>query len=479
VKQLFEHTATELAALIAGGEASSREVVEAHLARIEQVNGAVNAITFVLADSALAAADAADAATAAHRTDAARRDDTAGRGLPRRPLHGVPFTVKENIDCLGSPTTQGVPLLRNAMPRRDAPVVARLRAAGAIVLARTNLPEFGLRLSTDNPLYGPTLNPWNPHLTPGGSSGGEAVALATGMTPLGLGNDLGGSLRNPAYCCGVAALKPTTGRIPRASSLPPLDFGAASQLMAVDGPLARSVADLRLALSLLAGRDIRDPRSVDAPLRGPEPATRRAALVTSLTEGEIPAETVVEIARAGRLLEAAGWQVEEAEPPELELVTQTWLDLIATDFAVMMPGLRAFVSGPVYDYIMDVCAQADLQSTSNSEIHATRSRLTRLWSEFFVRYPVCVGPTWTQLPWPVDADLAPATGMGLVRDTVRFITPGNVLGLPSVALPTGVVAGLPTGIQIYADLWREDLCLEAAEIVEAGVDAPTPIDPLR
>ena len=212
---------------------------------------------------------------------------------------------------------------------------------------------------------------------------------------------------------------------------------------------------------------------------GPSRRRRRAALVTSLTGGEIPAETVVAIRRAGQLLEAAGWQVEEAEPPELEQVTQTWLDLIATDFTAMLRGMRAYVSKPVCDYMTDVCAQADLENTSNSEIHATRSRLTRLWSEFFVRYPVCVGPTWTQLPWPVDADLAPATGIGLVRDTVRFITPGNVLGLPSVALPTGVAAGLPTGVQVYADLWREDLCLAAAELIEAGVDTPTPIDPLR
>ena len=461
MKKLFERTATELAALIASGETSSREVVEAHLARIAQVNDSVNAITIVLADGALAAADAAD------------------RGPVRGPLHGVPFTVKENIDCLGSATTQGVPALRGAMPWRDAPAVARLKAAGAIVLGRTNLPEFGLRLATDNPLHGATLNPWNPHLTPGGSSGGEAVALATGMTPLGLGNDLGGSLRNPAYCCGVAALKPTTGRIPRASSLPPLDFGAALQLMAVDGPLARSVADLRLALSVLAGRDIRDPRSVDAPLHGPAPAVRRAALVTRLTEGEIPAETSAEIRRAGQLLEGAGWQVEEAEPPELELVSDTWLDLVATDFSVMMPGLRALVSKPLYDHMMELCALGGARGTPNSEFHAPRSRLTRLWSEFFVVYPVVVGPTWTQLPWPADADLEPGAGLRLVRDTVRFITPGNVMGLPAVALPTGVAAGLPTGIQIYADLWREDLCLEAAEIVEAGVDTPTPIDPLR
>jgi amidase len=454
-------SATELAALIASGDVSSREVVEAHLARIDDVNGYVNAITVVLSEAALAAADAAD------------------RGAAKGPLHGVPFTIKENIDCIGSATTHGVAALESSMPWRDAPVVSRMKAAGAIPLGRTNLPEFALRLCTDNPLRGPTLNPWNPCLTAGGSSGGDAAALATGMTPFGLGNDLGGSLRNPAYCCGVAALKPTGGRIPRAGSIPPLDFGWAMQTMAVEGPMARSVADLRLGLSVLAGRDIRDPRSVDAPLQGPAPVTRRAALVLQIPGAEMPAETTAEIERAGQILADAGWEVEEAEPPELELVTETWLKLLAIDFSVLMPRLRPIVSTRLYEYMMTLCRMNDVRDMPNSEIHAARSRLTRLWSEFFVRYPVAVGPTWTQLPWPVDADLEPGTGLQLVLDTVRFITPGNVLGLPSVALPTGAVDGLPTGIQIYADLWREDLCLEAAEIIEGGVDRPTPIDPLR
>jgi amidase len=461
--RLYELSASQLAALIASGEVSSREVVEAHLARIDAVNGYVNAVTLVLAESALAVADAADAAAA---------------GIARGPLHGVPFTVKENIDCVGSPTTQGVPALKDSMPWRDAPVVERMRAAGAIVIGRSNLPEFALRLDTDNPLRGRTLNPWNAALTAGGSSGGEAAALATGMTPFGLGNDLGGSLRNPAYCCGVAALKPTAGRIPRAGCIPPLDFGWALQTMAVEGPMARSVADLRLGLAVLAGRDIRDPRSVDAPLRG-APAARRAALVTRIPGVELPPVTVAAIDRAGQILAAAGWEVEPAEPPELDLVTETWLSLLSIDIAALLPGLRPIITDPLARYMTDLCWMNDILDVPNSELHATRSRLMRIWSAFFAQHPVVIGPTWTRLPWPIDADLQPEDGVQLVLDTVRFITPGNVLGLPSVALPTGVADGLPTGIQIYADLWREDLCLEAAEIVEAGVERPTPVDPVE
>jgi amidase len=464
MSRLYGLSAAELAALIDSGEVSSRQVVEAHLARTDAVNGYVNAVTEVLAESALAAADAADAA-----------DPEIARG----PLHGVPFTVKENIDCVGSPTTQGVPAMKDSMPWRDAPVVERMKAAGAIVIGRTNLPEFALRLDTDNPLHGRTLNPWNAALTPGGSSGGEAVALATGMTPFGLGNDLGGSLRNPAYCCGVAALKPTAGRIPRAGCIPPLDFGWALQNMAVEGPMARSVADLRLGLGVLAGRDVRDPRSVDAPLRGAAPAARRAALVTRIPGIELPPATVAAIGRAGQILAAAGWEVEPAEPPELDLVTETWLSLLSIDISALLPGMRPIISDPLARYLTDLCWVNDTVDVPNSEMHATRSRLIRTWSAFFAQYPVVIGPTWTRLPWPIDADLEPETGVQLVLDTVRFITPGNVLGLPSVALPTGLADGLPTGIQIYADLWREDLCLEAAEIVEAGVERPTPVDPVE
>ncbi|MCY3557640.1 MAG: amidase [Chloroflexi bacterium] len=457
---LWRRTAVELAGLIRDREVSSREVVEAHLDRIVEVNGQVNAVTRVLEDTALAAADAADG----------------GENLG--PLHGVPFTIKENIDCVGSPTTQGVPALADAMPPSDAPVVERMKRAGAIPLARTNLPELGGRLDTDNPLRGRTFNPWNPALTPGGSSGGEAAALATGMSPIGLGNDILGSLRNPAYCCGITSLKPSAGRIPCVLPMG-VDAGMAVQAMLVEGPMARSVADLRLGLSILAGRDVRDPRSVDAPLEGPEPTQRRAALVTEIPGFDLPAVTVAEIRRAGEVLAADGWRVEEVEPPELDRVNEIWNYVIVADQdeeslreqeELITPQLAT-----VFRQMGERIASAPL---SNAAIHAERSRLSRVWSDFFGAYPVAVGPTWTCLPWPIDSDLDPETGMDLTLGTAHFISPGNVLGLPAVALATGVADGLPTGVQVYADRWREDLCLAAAEQIEAASRTPTPIDPV-
>src|SRR3954469_1574894 len=189
-EELWRRGAVELAGMIAEGSVSAREVVDAHLERIEAVNPHLNAITVVLAEQARAAADAADRAEGA-----------------RGPLHGVPFTVKENIDLAGTPTTQGLVALAEAVSPVAAPQVERLRAAGAIPIGRTNLPDLGLRVHTDCSLRGLTRNPWHAGVTAGGSSGGEGAALASGMSPLGLGNDVGGSLRNPAHCCGIASIK--------------------------------------------------------------------------------------------------------------------------------------------------------------------------------------------------------------------------------------------------------------------------------
>jgi amidase len=460
VTQLFEFGAAELARLIRSREVSSREVVEAHLARIDQVNDYVGAVTLALRESALAAADV--------------RDSSEARG----PLHGVPFSIKQNLDCIGSPTTHGLPTLRGAMPYLDAPAVARLKAAGAIPLARTNLSEMGFRFCTVNPLHGRTLNPFDRRLTVGGSSGGDAAAVATGMVPLGLGSDMGGSLRIPAQCCGVAALKPTTGRIAHAASLEPMDHGMAGQAMLALGPIARRVADLRLSLTLLSGRDIRDPRSVDAPLRGPAPDVLRAALVSEPTGSGLDSRAVAAIERAGELLERAGWEVERASPPELARVNDVFAKLLATDLSVVAAKLAPALSDPLNEYLKRLCRAAKVNEASNHRLHSERSRLMRAWSSFFSEYSVVVGPNWGRAPWPIDADLDPEAGIVLLQETARFVTPASALGLPALALPMGIVEGLPSGIQICADLWREDLCLAAAEIIEAGITMPPYVEPV-
>ena len=457
-RRLWRRSATTLANLIRTKQTSCQEVVESHLGRIEAVNGRLNAITVVLADSAMVAAAEAD-----------RRE-------PTGPLHGVPFTIKENIDCLDSATTRGVPALADSMPSLDAPVVARMKAAGAIPLGRTNLPELGMRITTDNPLHGRTLNPWHADRTPGGSSGGEASALASGMSPLGLGNDIGGSVRNPAFCCGVASLKPSAGRIPHASSIPPEDSGLAAQLLLTEGPIARHVKDLRLAYETLSGRDSRDPQSTDAPLYGPD-VKKRAAIVTDIPGVELPESTRDALLQAAIALKEMGWETVEIQPPELAHVHEVWMHHLSADFKPLLGDMSAVMTDAPLEFLRLLCERNDPAAVGLANIHAERNRLSRLWSEFFTANPIMVGPTWTGPQFEHDADINGVVGLELAIDLLRFISPANVLGLPSAAIPIGVTDGLPTGVQVYADRWRDDLALSGAEAIEAVVGQICPIDP--
>ena len=458
---LCTKNATELADLITKKETSSKEVVEAHLNRISEVNPYLNAITLTLDESAIEAAEKADNASEEDR---------------KRPFHGVPFTIKENIDFKGTPTTHGIPLLAESMPPRNAPIVDRMIKAGAIPMGRTNLPEMGMRLDTDNPLRGRTFNPWNKELTPGGSSGGEAAAIATGMSPFGLGNDIGGSLRNPAYCCGIASLKPSIGRLPFVNSIEPfIDMGIASAFI-TDGPMARSVKDLRRGLSVMAGRHIEDPQSVDTPLSGSVPEKPKAALVKDISNFKLPEATIREIEKAGSILSKNGWLVEEVEAPEVERVVEIWGTVLSNGLLEALPD--ELFKPETAEYLRRFCEPFITNGINLEEALIERRRLRRLWSSFLTEYTVCIGPTWSNLPWPINTDLDPDKGDTVLKESFIFIAPGNCLGIPSVALPMGVVDGLPTGIQVYSELYREDLCLLAAEIIEKERDCPTPIDPI-
>ena len=440
-------------------------MVEAHLARIAAVNPIVNAIPAVLADGARAAAKLADAAV------------TAGASLG--PFHGVPFTVKANIDLLGSATTNGVPALKDAMPTLDHPVVERMKAAGGIPIGRTNLPDMALRVHTDSSLYGLTRNPWDLGRTVGGSSGGDAAALATGMTPLGLGNDIGGSLRNPAFCCGIASLKPGFGRIPRASSLEPRSGALVGQMMAVDGPMARTVADLRTALEVLAGPHPRDPMSYPAPLRGPAPRTPiRVALVTAPPGGRTDANISGGVRAAGQALNASGYEVIEIDPPMVEDAIQVWGRWIMWELGTIRDLLATVMSPDAIGFWDSAAATFGTPSFEESVANlARRHEIARAWSEFFADYPIIVGPTWCQPQFEHGFDIAGPASAADTLELIRFVTPANLLGLPAVCVPAGLANGLPLGVQVIGDRFREDLCLDAAEAIEASLGTLAPIDP--
>lgn len=463
---LWSRGAVDLAKIIEKREVSSREVIDAHLARIEDVNGALNAVTVTLAEEARAAAGEADQQLAA--------------GAPTGPLHGVPFTIKENVDVAGTATTNAVVAFAGAIPPLDAPHVGRVRAAGAIPIGRTNLPDFGLRWHTDNALRGATINPWDASRTPGGSSGGEAAALATGMTPFGLGNDLGGSLRVPSAFCGTAALKPTYGRVPQGTSVDgaPEPFLAA-QLMAVQGPMARCVADLRVVLEVMAGAHPRDPQSLPIPLNGhPVPRPIRVAVVTDPDDVGTDPRVVDGVKRAADALADAGYALEEIAPPRLGEARDVWSTLVFADAQTLWPLMEPFACDDAKRMLrsgFDSRPASDLASTVMA--HMARHGIARAWWTFFVDNPLILGPVCTQLPFAVGYDLEGVEAADDLQRRFTLTVAGNLLGLPAVALPVGVADGLPLGVQVMGAAYREDLCIDAAAAIEQWLGVVTPIDP--
>jgi amidase len=464
--ELWKLSACDLARLVRDREVSAGEVMRAHLDRIGQVNPAVNAITSVLAGQALDAADAADVAL--------------WRGAAAGPLCGVPMTVKENIDVAGSATTHGIAALRDAVAGRDAPHIGELRAAGAIPVGRTNMPEFGMRWHTASALRGPTLNPWSARHTPGGSSGGDAAAVASGMAPLGLGNDGAGSLRWPAACCGVTALKPSLGRVPQGGEHePPRSAPFAFQLLAVQGPIARHVADLRLAFAHMCGRDGGDPWYAPVPLTGAAIPPPLRVCVTSDPQSPPDPAVASALRRAAEHLADAGYLIEEAPVPALERAGEIYHQIMSAwgrmaerqppvetvapgEFArfweLFEPGWTAAGGSPAFDPLME------------------RAAIARTWHARMRHAPLILAPVCARQAFPVGSDLDPAWLAGWPA-ALRVSVAVNLLGLPAVTVPAGCEGGLPQAVQVIGPRFREDLCLDAAAAIEERSGPLTPIDP--
>jgi amidase len=463
-KELWQESASSLADLIRSGATSSREVIDAHLERIDAVNGAINAVVEVRPDEVRAEADAADAKQKA--------------GGPLGVLHGVPFTVKVNLDQRGYSTNEGCVNLKDFMADTDSPPVELMRRAGAVALARTNMPDLGLRINTESSLYGATHNPWKRGITAGGSSGGEAAAIASGMSPLGLGNDIGGSLRNPAYACGIASIKPSRGRVARGNNPSSIvDMAISSQIMLVNGVMARTVADVRLGLAAVMGAHPGDPQTYDAPLIGPSVA-RRVALVPEPFGGDTDANVAEGVRVAGQALAAAGYEVEEVEPPMVFESYLAWAELMWTGLASRRESLAAQM-GPDGQRFLQLTNVEYPPATLESMalMHETRYRVEQAWRQFMTTYPLVVGPVWTQPPFEHGYDIIDADTALKVMELFRFVLPANLMGLPAACVATGVANGLPTGVQVIGTLLREDLCLDAAEAIENAVGVLTPIDP--
>jgi amidase len=464
---LWQGSASSLAEAIREKRVSSEEVIRAHLERIEAVNPSVNAVTVVLQEDALRAARNAD--------------DRIASGEDIGPLHGVPITIKENMDLVGSATTHGIVGLKDSFPKTDAPVVAHLKQAGAIPIGRTNLPDFGVRYHTDNDLRGATRNPWDPGRTPGGSSGGEAAAIATGMSPLGVGGDMGGSLRYPSQCCGITAIKPSLGRVSRITTRifpdPPLLY---EQVASVNGPMARHVRDLRLALDVMSRPDPSDPWWTPAPRLGADlPGPVRVALtVDPMGDGGSPA-VEAGVRKAAEVLESAGYVIEEVDPPAIAEAGHTLEQIVDTEMDGYLPTMLPMMSRDGQTVLEGIMAVGGVTPDLPAYMKAIgeRYRIAQDWSLFMERTPLVLGPVSTLEPFEVGADLTGGEALRRFILSIRLTEACNLLGLPSLAVPVEVTDGIPQAVQLIGRRFHEDLCFDAAEVIERHQGIFTPIEP--
>jgi amidase len=462
---LWRLSAAELAALVKSKQVSAHEAAAANLARLDAVNPKLNAVIDHRPEEVLKQAAEVDARIA--------------RGEDVGPLAGVPVTVKVNIDLEGFATTNGLKQLRDMIAKSSNPVADNLRKAGAVILGRTNTPAFSYRWFTSNLIHGDTKNPRDPSLTPGGSSGGAGSAVAAGIGHIAHGTDIAGSIRYPAYACGVHGLRPTVGRVASYNATFP-ERPIGPQISAVSGPLARTIGDIRLALAAMAGRDVRDPWWVPAPLEGP-PVEKRVALCINPDGLDPVPEVRAALAEAGKRLQQAGWTVEEIKdtPPLQEAAlqqTKLWLgDGYEAQLAAAEkegdPGALACLRGN-RDKVFP------LDAAALSAALTIRATFARKWLLFLEQYPVVLMPVSGELPFPDQLDRKDAASFARVWRAQLTQIAIPFLGLPGLTVSTGMVGRSPVGVQVVAARYREDLCLAAGDAIEAGGVPPSPIDPV-
>jgi len=462
-KPLWALDATETARLIRKKQASATEVVEAHLARLDAMNPKLNAVVRALHDDA--------------RAEAAAADEAIAYGDKLGPLHGVPITTKINVDQTGLPTDNGVKMLKDLIAKEDSPQVASLRAAGAIVIGRTNSPAFAMRATTDNALHGLTRNPWNEDVTCGGSSGGAGSSLAVGIGALAQGNDIGGSIRWPAYCNGVVGLRPTVGRVAAHNPSAAAPRAFAAQLMSVNGPMARSMRDIRLGLAVMSEGDPRDPTWVPAPLN-PPPFNAPIGVAVAIDDA-LPAPIKATLRRAASHLQDAGYDVEEIAPPDIDETAALWSGIGFAEIGTMLRPLIATIGDDGMARFMEDLWEIN-GGPSDLAKYQTALRMREVllikWQVFMDTHPLIILPSCGELSIPVGMDTQGRAAVERMLQALKYQLAIPVLGLPSLAVPMGTHENLPIGIQIVSRRFREDLCLAAGELIEAREPPVCPID---
>ena len=463
MEELIYSSAKSIAAAIREKQVSCKEVLEAHLRRIDEVNPKLNAVVQLALDRAQVEAEEADSALA--------------RGEIKGPLHGVPMTIKDSLDTEGVVSTGGTQGRAGFVPREDATVVARMRAAGAILIGKTNTPELTLAGETNNLVYGRTNNPYDLSKTTGGSSGGAGAIIAAGGSPLDLGSDTGGSVRLPTHFCGIAGLKPTSGRVPRTGHIVPFGMGAMDSLT-VNGPMARYVEDLALVLPIISGVDWRDPAVVPMPLGDPAAVDVAGLSVAVYTDNGIvtpTAETVQAVLDAAAALKDLGARVQEDRPDVLDQSGRLFVKLGASDGRTWIRRLLDKAGTvDVHPWLLQRFEAAKPLPVGEftevlEEVDAFRSAMLG----FMESYDAILCPV-AAFPAPEHRGIHDEETVPLASYTNTY----NLTGWPGAVVRGGSSPeGLPIGVQVVARPWREDVALAVARKLEEALGGwrPPPV----
>jgi len=445
----------QIAGAIRTKEISPIEIVESHLQRIAALQPKLNPFVYLDPEAGVQAFAA---------------ESSVMRGEPIGPLHGVPLTMKSCIDVAGWPAPAGSILRMGYFPEQDAPLVARLRAAGAILLGNTNTPEFLMAYETANLTHGKTSNPWNPEYSAGGSSGGEAAAIAAGCSAGGVGSDGGGSIRVPAHFCGICGLKPTPGRIPATGHFPP-EAGAFSWIGVV-GPMARTIADVRILFEVMAGPDAGDALSAPVPLRRyseKELREIRVGILESDALGVATPETRAAVERAGKLLAEHGFTVEPFRLDGLDRALELWWFFFGSVIGYLVQqsirGQEEKISPMLHEYLSNANSGDPITLDEFMKACADRDILRAEILRQMRDTPILLSPVSSDPAFRHgEGNYRPGTGY---RDTMRFSQWLNLTGFPGASVPVGFSGdGLPIGVQVIGRPHEEELVLAIAEALE-------------
>ncbi|MEM9062170.1 MAG: amidase [Pseudomonadota bacterium] len=462
-KPLWQASACDLADAIQNREITCTDAVSAAVDRMREVNGDLNAVVDDLGDEAMDMAEAMDVGLAA------------GEILPGA-LCGVPITIKENIDQKGRATPNGVTAWKDVIAPDDAPFVKNMKSAGAIIIGRTNTPEFSFRATTVNELHGRTKSPWNDWVSSGGSSGGASSAVMSGMGPIAHGNDIGGSLRFPAYCTGAATVKPGLGRTPAYNPSAPAERGPLAQIMSVQGVICREVRDVRRAMEVATLYDAADPWQVPVAFFGPAEAEPvKVAFTKEMYEFDLSTSVSDALDKAASALSDAGYEVVETEAPLLrECAEEANRCLFGETIELMGDQIEEHGSKAIRDIFANYAELFDpYMGLERTHAMARRAKYVRAWTQFLAEYPLVLTPFLPKPPFKWNRDEEGLEGVREVLGSAIWSYSMNFMGLPAGNVPAHFADGLPIGVQIVGRRFREDMILDACEAIEdrAGVMA--------